>query len=221
MERLENTSGWALPSAWFERFAGLASIFLALGALLYSILFITIVEGASGFETEFWFAVLMVGGLASVPVLVALYGRLREVDPGFALLAFFLGLGAALGGILHGGYELGALITPPEGGYTPGPESVTRGVLRYAVAGLALIVFAWLIERDPRFPRPLAYLGYIGGALLVLIYIGRLFDFITPGDYLSLVPPILYGFVVHPLFYLWVGWLLWRGLPVRAPAAVH
>jgi hypothetical protein len=48
-----------------------------------------------------------------------------------------------------------------------------------------------------------------GGVLLIVIYFGRLFDFITAGDYTSL-PPNLFGFAVHPLFYAWLGLVLWR-----------
>ena len=205
----------------FARFAGLASIFVAVGALLYAILFIAIVEGAGTTTLEFWFFLLMLGGLATIPVLVALYQRLREVDEGFALTAFLLGLGAAFGGILHGAYNLGGLVTPPLSGYDAGQEEVAHGVLRYAVAGLALLLIGWLIQRHPGFPRGLAYLAYAGGAALVFIYIGRLYNFIEPGDYVSLIPPIAYGFVIHPLFYAWLGLLLWRsptepGPPLRS-----
>jgi hypothetical protein len=215
MQRPATMAYGAAEGVLFERFAALAAFFVALGALLYSIFFITIVEGASGFETDIWFALLMVGALVTIPILVALYNRLREIDVGFALTALILGLAAALGGVLHGGYELGGLITPPEGSYGPGPESISHGILRYAVGGLALLFFSWLIQRDRRFPTWLAYLGYLGGALLVLIYIGRLYDFITPSDYVSLIPPILYGFVVHPLWYLGVGRARWQGLAER------
>jgi hypothetical protein len=215
MQRPAAMTHGAVEGALFERFAALAAFFVALGALMYSIFFITIVEGASGFETDIWFALLMVGALVTIPIFIALYNRLREIDTGFALTALVLSLGAAFGGVLHGGYELGGLITPPTGGYGPGPESISHGILRYAVGGLALLFFSWLIQRDRRFPSWLAYLGYLGGALLVLIYVGRLYDFITPGDYVSLIPPILYGFVVHPLWYLGVGRALWQGLPER------
>jgi hypothetical protein len=194
----------------FTRFAGLASFGVALGALAYAIVFIAIVEGAGEGTLEFWFFLLMVGGIATIPVLVALYLRLREVDVGFALTAFVLGLAAALGGILHGAYNLGGNVTAPEPGFGPGQEEVAHGILRYGVAGLALLLLAWLIHRDGRLPRGLAYLGYLGGAVLVFIYIGRLYDFIEPGNYVSLIPPIAYGFAIHPLFYAWLGLILWR-----------
>jgi hypothetical protein len=84
-------------------------------------------------------------------------------------------------------------------------ESVTKGVLRYLVAGLALLLIAWLVWASALLPRGIALLAAAGGVLLVFIYIGRLFDFITPGDYVSLIPPIVYGLVVHPLLYGWIG----------------
>jgi hypothetical protein len=52
--------------------------------------------------------------------------------------------------------------------------------------------------------------GLFGGGLLVLIYFGRLYDFITPASHTSLIPPFLYGFVVHPIFYGALGLILWR-----------
>lgn len=189
----------------FERLAGYCSLLVACGAFVYAILFITIVEGNE--ETEPWFAILLVGALTSVPVVVALYFRLRSFDEGLALTALVLALFGALGGVLHGGYELAALVTPPdtEVGVYPGVESVSKGVLRYLVAGLSLLLIAWLVGSSRLFPRGVAVLAGIGGVLLVFIYFGRLFDFITPGDYLSLTAPIAYGFVVHPLLYGWIG----------------
>jgi hypothetical protein len=194
----------------FERLAGLCSVLVGFGALVYAIIFITIVEGNT--ETEPWFAILLGGALATVPVLIAIYFRLREFDEGIALTALVLGLFGAFGGVLHGGYELAALITPPdtEIGVYPGPESVTKGVLRYLVGGLALLLIAWLVGASGALPRGIAYLAGVGGVLLVFIYIGRLFDFITPGDYLSLTAPIVYGFLVHPALYGWIGLTLWR-----------
>src|ERR671918_1217326 len=204
-------------SARFERLAGYCALFVGLGALVYAILFITIVEGNE--ETEPWFAILMLGAITTVPVVVALYCRLAEFDQGLALTALALGLFGALGGILHGGYELAGLITSPETepGVYPGPGGVAKGVLRYFVAGLSLLLVAWLVWASGLLPRAIAYLAALGGALLAFIYVGRLFDFITPGDYVSLIPPIVYGFLVHPLLYGWIGLIFVRGSAVARP----
>jgi hypothetical protein len=209
-------------SAGFQRLAGSCALLVGLGAFVYAILFITIVEGNE--ETEPWFAILLAGALTSVPVMIALYFRLRAFDEGLALTALVLGLFGALGGILHGGYELAALVTPPdtspEVGVFPGPESVAKGVLRYLVAGLALLLIAWLVWASALLPRGIALLAGVGGVLLVVIYFGRLFDFITPGDYVSLIAPILYGFLVHPLLYGWIGVTFLRGPSAAQPAEV-
>jgi hypothetical protein len=195
----------------FQRFAALCAFLVALGAIVYAILFIAIVEGAGRTTYEWWFFLLMIGGAATIPVFAALCLRLSAVDAGIALTAIVLGVLAALGGVMHGSYNLGRLVTPPAKSTPPGFEEVSHGVLRYAVAGLALLLVGWLLERDPGFPSLLAWLALLGGAVLVFIYVGRLFDFITPGDYFSLVPPIAYGFVIHPLLYAWLGSILWRG----------
>jgi hypothetical protein len=204
-------------TARFERLAGYCSLFVAFGALVYAIIFVTIVEGNT--ETEPWFAILMLGAIVSIPVIVALYCVFAEYDQGLALTMLALGLFAALGGILHGGYELALLITPPdvEIGAYPGPESIAKGVLRYLVAGLFLLLVAWLAWSSGLLQREIVLLAAAGGALLVFIYIGRLFDFITPGDYVSLLPPLAYGFIVHPLLYGWIGLHLLRRSGAEAP----
>jgi hypothetical protein len=203
----------------FERFAGLCSLAVAFGAIAFAAVFAAIVGGSA--QGKPFFALLLGGAFVSIPVLVAVYYRVREAEPAFALTALVLGLLGALGGILHGGYELAALENRPAEGYYPGLEAVTKGVLRYGSAGLALALLGWLILRGGRFPRLLGYVGLFGGGLLVLIYFGRLYDFITPASHTSLIPPFLYGFVVHPLFYGTVGVVLWRTAgqpPSRAPS---
>ena len=200
----------------FGRFAGLASLAVAFGALLYASLFVAIVEGGGLTTSKLWFFTLMVGGAATIPVVVALYLLVRDTDAGFALTALVLGLFAALGGITHGAYNLGAKVTPPvEGVAGPNEEAVAHGVLRYLLAGVFFLLMAWLVARDGRLPRALAYVGALAGAALVFVYVGRLYDFITPESYVRLIPPLLYGFVLHPLWYGWLGLLLWRGLPRR------
>ena len=201
----------------FERFAAVAAIAVGFGAIFYAALFVAIVEGAGVTTGKLWFFTLMVGAIATVPVIVALFLLLRDLDQGFALTALVLGLGSALGGVMHGAYNLGAKVTPPAQGVAgPNEEAVSHGVLRYLIAGLFFLLVAWLVMRSDRLPRALGYVAALAGAALVFIYVGRLYDFITPGDYVSLIPPLVYGFVLHPLWYGWLGLLLWRGLtPMR------
>jgi hypothetical protein len=203
--------------AWtaFQSFAGAAAIAVGIGGLVYAILFAYIVAGAPRWIHELWFLSLMLGAALSTLVMVAVYLWLRGTDEGFALWALLLGLAGALGGILHGASNLVRILRPPNGLALTFEIVVSPldpvGVLRYGVAGMSLLVVAWLVLRGQQFPNGLGYLAYLGGALLVFIFFGRLGDFITPDNRVSLIPPILFGFVVHPAFYIWLGLELRRG----------
>ena len=59
-------------------------------------------------------------------------------------------------------------------------------------------------------PRGLALLGYVSGILLVLIYLVRLIVF-DPTSPLLLGPAALEGFIVNPVWYVWLGLTFWRG----------
>jgi hypothetical protein len=201
----------------FARFAGIASIFVGLGGLVYALLFVYIVAGAPRLVGNIWYLLLMLGGLFSLVVVAALYRALREVDAGFALVAMLLGFLAAAGGLLHGAGLLGEVLGPRIQGVPPLYDTISGGFLRYGIQGVALLLVGWLLARSEAFPRGLAWVAGTGGILLVLIYLGRLFDFVTPAVRVSLIPPVLYGLVIHPVFYVWLGLRL-RRLPASGEA---
>lgn len=58
-------------------------------------------------------------------------------------------------------------------------------------------------------PRGLAYLGYVSGVLLVLIYLGRLI-ILSASNPLVLGPAAIEGFIVNPAWYIWLGFALRR-----------
>ena len=121
-----------------------------------------------------------------------------------------LGVAGALGSAVHGGYDLANAINPPPSvPDLPNPVD-PRGLLTFGMASLALLVVAWLIVRGGRFPRGLGYLGYVSAVLLLALYLGRLIvlDATNP---VILVPALLNGFLINPLFYLWLGLTLVRG----------
>lgn len=62
-------------------------------------------------------------------------------------------------------------------------------------------------------PRGLAYLGYVSGVLLVLIYLGRLI-ILSASNPLVLGPAAIEGFIVNP------AWYIWLGLALRRPATL-
>ena len=192
-------------SASFERFAGACAIFTALTAFLYAVAFIVLQnELLSGLF-------LMLTGLFSTAALVAVYERLRETDAPFALFALLLGIGGALGSAAHGGYDLANAINPPLSAPVDLPNPVDpRGLLTFGVAAIALFVVAWLIVRGARFPKGLGYLAYVSAVLLLVLYLGRLIIF-DPTSPLIVVPALLNGFLVNPIFYLWLGLALLQG----------
>jgi hypothetical protein len=202
---LENNDG-AVPARGisFERFAGVCAVLAGVSGFLYSVAFIVLQNDLlSGLF-------LMLTGLLSTATLVAVYERLRETDVAFALFGLLLGLAGALGSAVHGGYDLANTINPPPSvPDLPNPVD-PRGLLTFGVAGIALFVVAWLIVRGGRLPRGLGYLGYVSATLLLALYLGRLIV-LDPTSPVIVLPALLNGFLVNPIFYLWLGLALLRG----------
>lgn len=153
---------------------------------------------------------LLLSGLLTTAALVAVYHRLRETDAAFALWAFLLTAVGALGSAVHDGYDLANTLNPPAGGPGDLPSQIDpRGLLTFAVAGPGLFVVAWLIVRGGTFPRRLGYPGYLLAILLLTVRLGRQI-LLDPTNPLLLVPALLAGFMLHPIWFLWLGLLLWR-----------
>jgi hypothetical protein len=158
----------------------------------------------------------MTTGLLTSVALLAVYERLRETDASFALLALVLGLAGSLGSAVHGGYDLANAVNPPPNlPDLPNPVD-PRGLLTFGVAGAALFFVSWLIGRGGALPRGLGYLGYLSALLLVALYLGRLIV-LDPTSPIILAPALLNGFLVSPIFYLWLALALVRGHKGRAP----
>ena len=193
-----------LRTASVERFAGVCAILAGVTGFLYAVAFIILQNGLlSGLF-------LMFSGLFATAALVAVYERLRATDAAFALFALLLGIAGALGSAAHGGYDLANAINPPLSLPADLPNPVDpRGLLAFCVAGIALLVVAWLIVRGEQFPRGLGYLGYVSAVLLLALYLGRLIV-LDPTSPTILIPALLNGFLVSPAFYLWLGLALLR-----------
>ena len=188
----------------FERFAGWGAVLAGLSGFLYSISFIVL-------QSDLLSALfLMLGGLFSTSALTALYQRLRGTESGFALLGLLLSLSAALGSAIHGGYDLANALHPPASptGDLPNPID-PRGLLTFGVAGLGLFLFSWLMAQELRFPGGLAYLGYVSATLMIILYLGRLI-ILQATNLAIVIPALLEGFIVNPLWYIWLGLTLMR-----------
>ena len=201
----------------YERFGGMCAIIAGAGGLAYSISFVIISRSAPEVSDVLSPLFLMLGGLLASAVMLALYRRLRETEATFALWAALLGVVAALGSTVHGGYDLGNAINPPGLSATVQdqlnslPSQVDpRGLLTFGVSGIAFLIISWLIVRGGQLPKQLGYLGYLLGALLVLVYLGRLI-ILSPSNPALLGAAGLTGFLVSPIWYIWLGVTLWRG----------
>jgi hypothetical protein len=194
----------AAPSTIYARFAGICAVLAGIVGFLYSVAFVVL---KSNLLSALF---LLLVGLLTTAVVVAVYDRLKETDAAFALWALLLGVSGALGSAVHGGYDLSNELHLPAQSFSDLPSAVDpRGLLTFGVAGLGLWVVAWLMTRGTHFPRTLGYVGYVAAALLVIVYLGRLIvlDAASP---VIVGPALLAGFIVNPIFYIWLGLTLRR-----------
>ena len=199
-----------MQSTSFERFAGLCAILAGLVGFLYSTAFIIVSRSRPELGGLLSALFLMLGGLLTSAALVAVYTRLRETDAAFALWALLLGLAGTLGSAIHGGYDLANAINPPDTIPNLPNQVDPRGLLTFGIAGLAIFVVAWLVGRGGQFPKGLGYLGYLLAVLLVVLYLGRLIVLQATSPVI-VVPALLAGFLVNPIWYIWLGLALWGG----------
>lgn len=201
-----------MQSRSFEQFGGILAVLSAISGLLYSISFIVLQN--SLFSGLF----LMLLGILSTAALMALYYRLRHGDPAFALWSLLMGLAGAVGAAIHGGYDLSNAVNPLAGvpsAPAAQPSQVDpRGLLTFLFAGIALFFFSWLISRSVTMPRGLGYLGYLSAILLIILYLGRLI-ILDPANPIVLIPALLNGFVIYPI------WLLWLGITLLHPTMIR
>jgi hypothetical protein len=202
-------------SRLFERFAGWCAVLTAVAGVVFTVAFAAYVQ--DGHRSAQWVSAVMLlaGGLLTVPVVAALYATLAGAEPQFALLGLVLGLTGALGAAIHGGFDVAVLANPPSGQGPDLPNQVDpRGLLTFAVTGLALLMFGWLITRTGGLPRSLGRLAIAGAVLLVVVYLGRLIV-LNPKTNLIRVAALVSGLVVLPAFYAMLGRTLLR----RGPAS--
>ena len=194
----------AYPSAWLAAACG----------FLYSVSFVLIAKVSPNLGSGLSGLFLLAGGILGASALLGLYGRLAPTGGGYSVWALVFGLAGALAATLHGGYDLANAIHPTNSSINlvqpelPSPVD-PRGLGTFGLAGLAVLAFAFLMHRDTSFPLYLSYLGYLSGALLVLIYLARLV-ILNPTNPLVLVPAGLEGFIVNPAWYIWLGFALRR-----------
>ena len=183
----------------FQNYSSLDAFGAGISALGYAYFFVVARDPA----LSAFFLTLM--GLFGVKVVVALYERLKDTHGGFALLGLVFGAVGTLGTMVHGGYDLANVINPSAGVAASLPSQIDpRGLLAFGATGLAILYFSWLMMKGRVFPKSLAYLGFVSGVLLIWIYVARL-TILNPADPRLLYPVLLEGFIVNPLWYIWLG----------------
>ena len=100
----------------FEQLAGYCATINAMTGFLYALAFTAVTASAPGTGVFLAAVFLMLGGLLTAPVQVALYDRLRRLDAPWALLALLFGIAGAIGAIMHAGYDLANAVHPPGAG---------------------------------------------------------------------------------------------------------
>jgi hypothetical protein len=202
----------------FTRFGSLCAYATGVLGLGYSVSFSLYLHRPSRGAAYADALLLLVGGLASTAAFTAVYERLRRTEAGLALWGFVLALVGAFGAALHGAYDLANLANPPASLAADVPSSVDpRGLGTFALTGLAVAVAGVLILRGGQLPRGLAYLGFLSAALLVFVYVGRLV-ILNPKSPGLLAGAVAAGYVVDPIWFVWLGLALTRARGNQAEA---
>ena len=192
-------------SASFNRLAGWSSILAGVAGLGYAVAFVVLKNAQ--LSAQF----LTLAPLFAVPGLVAVFERVRKVDPGIATVALALGAFGSLAASSHGAFDLSNQLHPPVSLPTDVPSEIDpRGYATFALTGLALILLASLANRAPELPGWVGPLGLILGVVLVLTWLARLV--ILDASSLLVLGPALVAGLLSPIFFLLLGaWLLgWR-----------
>jgi hypothetical protein len=198
------------PALAYERMAGAAAIATGIGGVVYSVAFLGGVVAGAAPQLGIVVAsiALMIGGILSVAVLVAIYRRLLDTAAAVGLLGLMLVAVGAMGAMVHGGYDLANAINPPvtdvlAEAELPHPID-PRGLLTFGITGLGLLVLMLQARRSGVLPANLAGLGALVGVLLIVVYLGRLI-ILTPTNPLVAVPAAATGLLLSPAFYIWLG----------------
>ena len=140
----------------FNKMSSYTAILAGLFALAYAYFFIV------AKDVTMYSLFLLLLGLATLEVVVALYGRLKVVNEGVARIAVVLGAFGAAGMAIHGGYDLANAINPPPALDPTLPSQIDpRGLLAFGFMGVAILKMSWLMKKSKSFPQGLTFVGYL------------------------------------------------------------
>jgi hypothetical protein len=188
----------------FDRCAGVCSIIAGLSSVLYAVFFL-LVKGSLNIYLPSVF--LALGGFLALAPLVAVYQRVRHTEEGFALWALLLAAVGYLSAAAHGVFGLAAVMPKAldVGSAKYLNPADPRGFLAFFVTGVAVLVFAWLIQRSGAFPVELAYVGYVLAASMILLFLGNIVTGTNTSSLLILIPGAVASLLATPAWNLWLG----------------
>jgi hypothetical protein len=202
----------------FQRFAAGSAMLAAVASLVFTIAFARVVQDGDRWAQWVSWTTLLAGSLITLPVMTALYSRLGKAEPEFALVAFVLGVAASIGAAVHGAYEWSVLANPPSTSSDLPSAIDPRGFMTFALTGLAIGLFGWLILRSDGLPRSAGQLALAAAVLLLVVYVGRL-TVLNPKTNVIRVAALVSGLVLVPGFYVQIGRALLRGGTSPAPTS--
>lgn len=189
----------------FEKVSSVLATFAGVAAFLYSLSFVVVTKNSPVAGGVLAALFLMIFGILASGAWVGLYRKLRDVDPGFALWIMILALFGAMGAFVHGGYDLTNTLNPPAILNSDLASQIDpRGLLTFGLSGLALMLTSLTLGVHPQMSKNLSNLGYLTGVLSVFLYLARLIILDTTSPIIT-IPAAVEGFVLTPLWYVWVG----------------
>jgi hypothetical protein len=205
-----------MASPAFDRTASSMAYLSAAIALAYSLSFGYYVQEGDRWAQYTSSGLLMAGGLVGLPVLVAIYLRVRSVDEGFAIVGLVVAAAAALGSVLHGAHDIAVFANPEVvTGSADYPNFADpRGFSTFALFGLGMLVLAAMCH-GARFPKPVPALGALTGVLAVIVYIGRV-TVLDPKRWWVAIAAVGAGVIGVPVWNVLVARALRRELPAAA-----
>ena len=186
----------------FQRFAGWSALLAAAAGVTFTVAFSVVVREGDRWAKWVSAEALAGGGLLTLPVLVALYGLLREREPEFAFLGVLLGTVGVLATAAHGAFDVAGLSKGVKPDLSNVPSFVDpRGFATFGLTALALLVFGIIGLRRGGLDRVVARVAVLAAVLLVVLYVGRL-TVLDPEANVIKATALISGLVVTPAFFL-------------------
>ena len=222
-----------------QTFAAAAAFVVGLSSLIFGLVFLFGVPdaqkgpapdaltsyAANPTAVQFTFVLVIIGSLAALLAIVGIYRRLSDKNAGWALLSLILGVAFSILTALDATYT--AFLFPALSNlYATGNAAIKASAViawnipspvnpydfaEFFLSGLWLLVTGWLIIRSDYFARIAGYLALIAGIGQIVLFVST-FTGTLP---LILGIGIPGAVVAGPVFWLWIGYILWtKKLPI-------